>query len=91
MKRFALVFAALLLSGQAHAQDSKHLPDGVVSTGSNDVAEAWLTRPTTRYAHGILGDAIEAGDEEAARAAMYRHIRVRFDAMLREIEGEDRT
>lgn len=61
MKRLALVFAALLLSVQVHAQDSERLPDGVVSTGSNDVAEAWLTRPTTRYAHGILGDAIEAG------------------------------
>lgn len=61
MKRLALVFAALLLSGQVHAQDSERLPDGVVSTGSNDVAEAWLTRPTKRYAHAILGDAIEAG------------------------------
>ncbi|MEO9876739.1 MAG: VCBS repeat-containing protein [Anderseniella sp.] len=60
MKRLALVLTVLLLSGQSHAQDSKRLPDGVVSTGSNDVAEAWLTRPTTRYAHGILGDAIEA-------------------------------
>ena len=61
MKRLALVFAALLFSGQVHAQESKRLPDGVVSAGSNDVAEAWLTHPTTRYAHGILGDAIEAG------------------------------
>lgn len=61
MKRLALVFAALLFSGQVHAQDGKRLPDGVVSTGSNDVAEAWLTRPTTRYAHAILGDAVEAG------------------------------
>ncbi len=61
MKRLALVVAALLLSGQVQAQDSERLPDGVMSTGSNDVAEAWLTRPTTRYAHGILGDAIEAG------------------------------
>ena len=61
MKRLALVLVALLLSGHVHARDSKRLPDGVVSIGSNDVAEAWLTRPTTRYAHGILGDAIEAG------------------------------
>lgn len=63
MKRLALVFAALLFSVQVQVQahESKRLPDGVVSTGSNDVAEAWLTQPTTRYAHGILGDAIEAG------------------------------
>ncbi len=61
MRQIALAFAALLLCGQVQAQDSDRLPDGVVSTGSNDVAEAWLTRPTTRYAHAILGDAIEAG------------------------------
>jgi hypothetical protein len=28
---------------------------------SNDIAQAWLTRPTKRYDHAILGDAIEAG------------------------------
>ena len=61
MKLFAPVIAALLLIGQANALETKRLPDGVVSKGSNDIAEAWLTRPTTRYAHGILGDAIEAG------------------------------
>ena len=36
------------------------LPDGEVSTGANGIAEAWLTGPTRRYPHGILGDAIEA-------------------------------
>ena len=37
------------------------LPDGRVTTGSGDIVEAWYTEPTTRYAHGVLGDAIEAG------------------------------
>lgn len=37
------------------------LPDGCVVRGNGDVASAWYTEPTTRYAHGILGDAIEAG------------------------------
>ena len=76
MKRLALVFAALLFSGQVHARDSERLPDGVVSTGSNDVAEAWLTRPTTRYAHGILGDAIEAGGltVKMADGQLYEHV-----------------
>ncbi|MBT4711488.1 MAG: VCBS repeat-containing protein [Alphaproteobacteria bacterium] len=37
------------------------LPDGVVETGDGAIAAAWLFDPTTRYAHGILGDAIEAG------------------------------
>lgn len=61
MRRVALLLAALLLSGPVQATEIKRLPDGVVSTGANDVAEAWLTRPTKRYAHGILGDAVEAG------------------------------
>ncbi|MEM9472471.1 MAG: VCBS repeat-containing protein [Pseudomonadota bacterium] len=55
------MFAAMLMCGQVHGKDGERLPDGLVSTGSNDVAEAWLTRPTKRYAHAILGDAIEAG------------------------------
>ena len=37
------------------------LPDGVVETGPGEVAAAWLIDPTTRYGHGVLGDAIEAG------------------------------
>ncbi len=36
------------------------LPDGEVSTGVKGIAEAWLIGPTERYAHGIMGDAIEA-------------------------------
>jgi hypothetical protein len=36
-------------------------PMGLVAKGTNDIAEVWLTRPTDRYAHDILGDAIEAG------------------------------
>jgi hypothetical protein len=76
MKRLALVFATLLLSGLVHAQDSERLPDGVVSTGSNDIAEAWLTRPTTRYAHAILGDAIEAGGVKVRMAdgKLHEHV-----------------
>lgn len=37
------------------------LPDGLVATGDLDVSAAWYEAPTTRYAHGILGDAVEAG------------------------------
>lgn len=36
------------------------LPDGIVIAGQRDVAFAWLTGPTERYRHGVLGDAIEA-------------------------------
>lgn len=37
------------------------LPDARVVFGSGEVSRAWLAEPTTRYAHGVLGDAIEAG------------------------------
>lgn len=38
------------------------LPDGLVASrrGPGDVSSAWYAGPTTRYGHGILGDAIEA-------------------------------
>jgi len=76
MKRFALTLVALLLWGEAVASEENRLPDGVVSTGSNDIARAWLTRPTTRYAHGILGDAIEAGGLKVKTASgrIYEHV-----------------
>lgn len=39
------------------------LPDGEVDLNEDgDVFAAWYTKPTKRYAHGILGDAIEAGE-----------------------------
>lgn len=37
------------------------LVDGEVTYGRADIARAWLTDPTERYRHGVLGDAIEAG------------------------------
>ncbi|MBL4615510.1 MAG: VCBS repeat-containing protein [Magnetovibrio sp.] len=36
------------------------LPDGIVAEGRNDILTAWLSTPTERYAHGALGDTIEA-------------------------------
>jgi hypothetical protein len=36
------------------------VPDGRPGLGSLDIDEAWLIEPTTRYGHGVLGDAIEA-------------------------------
>jgi len=38
------------------------LPDGFIATaGSGDIRKAWYGRPTDRYKHGVLGDAIEGG------------------------------
>ncbi|MEK7246183.1 MAG: VCBS repeat-containing protein [Pseudomonadota bacterium] len=36
------------------------LLDGIVTAGTRNIAAAWLVGPTSRYAHGVLGDAIEA-------------------------------
>ena len=36
------------------------LPDGIVTKGHGDITAAWLTSPTRRYDHGVLGDAVEA-------------------------------
>lgn len=54
----ALLLAAL--SSAAGAQE--RLPDGGVAAAAGAGAvSAWYGQPTTRYDHGILGDAIEAG------------------------------
>jgi len=37
------------------------LPDTVVTTGARGIDKAWFIEPTSRYGHGVLGDAIEAG------------------------------
>jgi DNA/RNA endonuclease YhcR with UshA esterase domain len=37
------------------------LPDGRITTGNGTIVEAWYSEPTTRYAHAVLGDGVEAG------------------------------
>ena len=38
------------------------LPDGHIAvTDTGDIRRAWYARPTRRYAHGVLGDGVEAG------------------------------
>ena len=37
------------------------LPDGLVAMGTGTIKEAYLVGPTSRYRHGVMGDAIEAG------------------------------
>lgn len=44
------------------------LPDGAVSVGAKNIRAAWLTGPTRRYRHGVIGDAIEAGGLAAETA-----------------------
>jgi hypothetical protein len=59
--------AGLCLSTEAPPKQLRKLPagglpDGTVAiSASGDIRQAWYARPTTRYAHGVLGDAIEGG------------------------------
>lgn len=98
--RFTRLFVAggLLLAMNATALADSRLPDGIVSKGSNDIAQAWLTRPTDRYAHAILGDAIEAGGlavkkrDGAVLELVLPHELVFEDrqARLRDLDGDGR-
>jgi hypothetical protein len=36
------------------------LPGSRITRGEQNIAAVWLAGPTTRYAHGVLGDAVEA-------------------------------
>ena len=42
------------------AESANSIPFGVVAVGQQDIVRAWLTNPTGRYPHGVLGDDIEA-------------------------------
>ncbi len=54
--------AELAIDRRQRADDPDALPDGRIAPGlGNDVAAAWFVFPTGRYAHGVLGDRIEAG------------------------------
>jgi hypothetical protein len=50
---------AIGCGGSAQAEDLLRRPDGEVTRSRGMVA--YLVDPTTRYGHGVLGDAIEAG------------------------------
>ncbi len=49
----------VVCAGAASAQAPVRLPDGEVTKSGG--LTAYLVDPTTRYGHGVLGDAIEAG------------------------------
>ncbi len=44
------------------------IPDTEVAVGTGDIRKAWLSGPTRRYDHGVLGDAIEADSVSAELA-----------------------
>ena len=43
------------------ARPTDAIPHGRAVEGARDIASAWLSDPTRRYGHGVLGDQIEAG------------------------------
>lgn len=65
------------------------LPDGLVAVMQypGPIKEAWYSRPTGRYGHGILGDAIEAGGLVVVDADGKQHELILPD----ELVFEDRT
>ena len=63
------------------------LADGRVDKGTNDIARVWLAEPTTRYDHGILGDAIEAGALTIeTRDGKLNTVRLKDDAVFEDLE-----
>lgn len=58
------------------------LPDGVIVSGSKDISRAWLSEPTTRYDHGVLGDAIEAGSLSIEKDGKTHTLRLKRDAVF---------
>lgn len=50
------------------ARPAGALPDTEVAVGTGDIRKAWLSGPTRRYGHGVLGDAIEADSVSAELA-----------------------
>jgi hypothetical protein len=75
MRRLAAALVALWLAWPAagHGEGLRRLPDGEVARAGP--LSAYLIDPTTRYYHGVLGDAIEAGGfvvERDGRRLIYR-------------------
>ena len=50
-----------LLQQFAAPLETGMLPDGEIITGPGYLRRAWLSDPTDRYDHGVLGDRLEAG------------------------------
>lgn len=53
---------AAALTGLPKPAPKGGLPDGKIAvSATGDIRRAWYASPTDRYAHGVLGDAIEGG------------------------------
>ncbi len=91
----AILAAALTCAPlPADAGDASKLPDSEVTSSLG--VTAYLTEPTTRYDHGVLGDAIEAGGFTVEAKGVRLHYRLGGDAVfedrrvrLADIDGDD--
>lgn len=81
----AAAYADAVAESGAPAPDG--LPDGLVATADGDIRAAWYVGPTRRYAHGILGDAIEAA---ALRVEIAEGAQLTYDLPANMV-FEDRT
>lgn len=62
------------------------LPHGRVAVGTRDIARAWLSDPTPRYDHGVLGDKIEAGSLTIeTRDGKVQAVRLKDDAVFEDL------
>ncbi|TLP45454.1 hypothetical protein FDK21_11875 [Cohaesibacter sp. CAU 1516] len=66
LNRIGTAPAAVVPVGPALSESERRahgdpLPDGRVAKANGDIRAVWLSQPTDRYRHGVLGDAIEAG------------------------------
>ncbi|MFN3658087.1 MAG: FG-GAP repeat domain-containing protein [Pseudolabrys sp.] len=62
------------------------LADGRVVTGTRDIARAWLSEPTNRYDHGVLGDKTEAGSLTIeTRDGMTHLVKLKNDAVFEDL------
>jgi hypothetical protein len=63
------------------------LPDARIVSGTRDIARAWLADPTTRYAHGVLGDKLEAGSLVIEmRDGTRQAVKLKEDAVFEDLE-----
>ncbi len=70
-------FKAEPIEGELIDAPETGLPDGKIAVSrSGDIRRAWYGRPTKRYGHGVLGDAIEAGSliVEDRTGNRYEHV-----------------
>lgn len=87
-----LVAATLPAAAQA---PPRRLPDTETTRAAG--LSAWLTAPTTRYAHGVLGDAIEAGGFAVEQTGRLFHFTLPDEAVfedrrvrLEDLDGDGR-